>query len=86
MNRFILSAAILSTLTLLLHVLGGAPEYLAPAWTSDVTQDQRTLYSVLWHTMTALLAINAIALFLAARSEQPLPFVALVSAQYMAMA
>ena len=86
MNKFILSAAILSALTLLLHVFGGGPQYLMPAWASDMSADQKTLYSVLWHTITALLAINAIALLLAARSEQPLPFVALVSAQYMAMA
>ncbi len=86
MNKFILSAAILSALTLLLHVFGGGPQYLIPAWASDMTADQKTLYSVLWHTITTLLGINAVALVFAARSTQPAPLVLLVSAQYMAMA
>jgi len=86
MNKFILAAAVLSALTLLLHVFGGAPQYLVPAWASDMSADQKTLYSVLWHTITALLGINATALVFAARSARPTPLVLLVSAQYMAMA
>ena len=50
MNKPLLAAAIISALTVLLHVFGGGPQYHAPALLSNFTVEEKALYSVLWFT------------------------------------
>lgn len=85
MSKFIASAALVSGLTLIAHFFGGGPEYHTTAWLSDMSIDQKTIYSLLWHAITALLLVNTVALVIAARGVYQRPLVLLVVAQYLAI-
>ncbi len=87
MNKWIFSAGMLSVLTLLLHVFGGGPEILVPVLESELSVELKAILSVVWHMVTAILALNALALFCAARPHAfRKPLVVLVSSQNLAFA
>lgn len=89
MNKRILTAGLLSFLTLGAHVFAGGPEVhdtmlaLAGAFPPML----RTFVSVMWHAITVTLAINSAALLLAARySPLRKALVWFVCSQYMGFA
>ncbi len=87
MSKWILAASILSVLTFLIHVFVGGPEIHVPVLESAFSPMVKAVLSVVWHATSAMLAINAVALFLAARSTvHRLGLVLLVSAQNLAFA
>lgn len=86
MNKPILAAALLSVLTLFVHVFAASPEYLTPALHSDMSPDQKTMYVALWFGVAIILAINTIALTIALKPDHRKPLVGLVSVQYLAYA
>ncbi len=87
MNKLILSAGMLSVLTLFAHVFGGGPEIHAPVLESDLPLELKAVLSVIWHAVTVVLVINSVALFLAAKSKGgEKMLVLLVSGQYLAFA
>ncbi len=87
MNKLILCAGILSVLTLCAHVFGGGPEIHIPVLESDFSLELKASLSVVWHAVTAVLIINSVALFLAAKSKgAEKMLVVFVSSQYLAFA
>ena len=87
MNKLILSAAMLSVLTLFAHVFGGGPEIHVPVLESSLSLELKAVLSVVWHAITAMLLINSVALFLAAKSQySQKTLVLFVSVQYLAFA
>lgn len=87
MNKLILSAAILSALTLFAHVFGGGPEIHVPVLESNLPLELKAILSVVWHIVTAVLVINSMALFLAARPKSVAKMLVLfVSSQYLLFA
>ncbi len=87
MNKLIVSAAILSVLTLFAHVFGGGPEIHVPVLESGLSPELKAILSVVWHAVTAVLVINSVAFFLAAKSNATEKMlVVFVSIQYLAFA
>ncbi len=87
MNKLILSAGILSVLILFAHIFDGGPKIHAPVLESDLSRALKAVLSVVWHAVTAVLAINSVALFLAAKSKgAEKMLVVFVSIQYLAFA
>jgi len=87
MNKLVLSAGMLSVLTLFAHIFGGGPEIHVPVLESDLPLELKTILSVVWHAVTAVLVINSVALFLAARSKSVEKMLVLfVSSQYLVFA
>ena len=84
MNRYLLAAAIMSFLTMLVHVFLGGPEVLDPGLASPLDDVWKAVFIVIWHAVTAVLLINAIALAIAARAAGAMPVALLVAAQYLA--
>jgi small-conductance mechanosensitive channel len=88
-NKWVLSATLLSLLTLGVHVFAGGTEIhealLERASTfPDLLQ---TFISVMWHAITVVIAINSVVLFLAvyqSKSQTALAYV--VIAQYLGYA
>ncbi len=62
-----LAAAILMAATTGLHVIGGGPEFHVPIQASSLDLPLRAISAVLWHMVTVLLAIQAVALLWLAR-------------------
>ena len=67
LNRWLVTAGSLMTLTTCLHVFGGGPEVYDPVRASDLAPEVRSVLSVIWHAITAILAIMAIGLFWVSR-------------------
>lgn len=82
MNKPLLAAAIISALTVLLHVFGGGPQYHAPALLSNFTAEEKALYSVLWHAVTVTLTVNSVGLFLVATKRMSRDVGLIIVAQY----
>ena len=77
----------LSVLTLFAHIFGGGPEIHVPVLESDLPLELKAILSVIWHAVTAVLVINSVALFLAARSKSVAKMLVLfVSSQYLLFA
>jgi len=73
LNRPLLSAAALMTLTVLIHAFVGGPEVYAPVRVSALEPVALSVMSVVWHVITAILALMAVGLFWLARHRcQPL--------------
>ena len=66
-NRPLLIAAGLMTLTVLVHAFVGGPEVYDPVRDSAITPVARSVTSVVWHVITAVLAIMAAGLFWVSR-------------------
>ncbi len=62
MNYWILSAAGLSTLVLLAHVIGGGQDVHRPILNSELNDELKAYSSIIWHSATALLAIGSLSL------------------------
>lgn len=84
MNRYLLAAAIMSFLTMLVHVFLGGPEVLDPGLASPLDDVWKGVFVVVWHAVSAILLINAVALGFAARGQGAKPVALLVAAQYLA--
>ena len=68
MNKWIISASILSGLTLLIHTLVGEALFHTPALQSNLSIENKMVLSVVWHGITSVLALSFVALALATRS------------------
>ncbi len=66
MDYWILSAAGLSFVLLIAHVKGGGKEVHVPMLESDMSRLLKAYASVIWHAVTAVLAIGTLALVWAA--------------------
>ncbi len=66
MNYWMLAAGSLSGLLLLAHVIGGRKEVHVPLLKSDLGPELGAYVSILWHAVTAVLAVGMVALFGAA--------------------
>lgn len=62
-----LTAGVLMAATFILHVFGGGPEFHAPIQTSALDLPLRAMSAVLWHFVSLMLAVQAVALFWLAR-------------------
>ncbi len=87
MNKFLLSAAILSFVTLLIHVIAGGQDVHVPFLESALTVENKAIFSVIWHAVTAVLLTSSVALFFASKNHTyRLPIAMFVSAQFSAFA
>ncbi|MCF6344735.1 MAG: hypothetical protein L3J15_08730 [Devosiaceae bacterium] len=84
MNIPILIAAIISFLTIGLHVFGGGPEIMDPINDSELSAYLKAITFVIWHAVTTILLINSLALLHAALKEKyRKPIIIITSAQYL---
>lgn len=67
MRYFTFAAAILMAGTTGLHVIGGGPEFHAPIQASGLDLPLRAISAVLWHFVSLMLALQAVALLWLAR-------------------
>ena len=87
MNAPLLFAAILSALACAVHVLYGGVKVHRPVLASNAPRLAQGVMSVVWHGITALLLLNAVALLYAAQYPGEVrPMVLLIAAQYFAAA
>jgi len=85
MNYWILSAGILSLLTLLLHAFSGGPEIHVPILESELSVELKAIFSVIWHAITAVLGLSGAALLLTARRRTPpKALILFIFSQYLA--
>ncbi len=69
MDYWILAATALSAVLLVAHVIGGGKEVHVPMLESDLNRLLKAYASVIWHAVTAILAIGTGALFWAASGK-----------------
>lgn len=87
MSKSILLAAVISTITIGLHVYGGGIEVHQPILSANLTPILKAYVSILWHAVTVILVINSIGLFLTAFKPIQLKSLSLlISLQYLAFA
>jgi hypothetical protein len=87
MNSPLLAAAALSVLTCAVHVFYGGARVHRPVLASNAPRLALGVMSVVWHGITALLLVNAVALLYAALNPgAAMPMVVLIAAQYFAAA
>jgi hypothetical protein len=87
MSKSILLAAVISTITIGLHVYGGGIEVHEPILDANLTTILKAYTSILWHAVTVILVINTGGLFLAAFKPLQLKILSLlISIQYLAFA
>ena len=85
MNKWITATAILTTATFFLHVIGGGESIHEPFQQSELTPLFKTWASFLWHAVSLILAVNAIALTIVVFKPDALqPIVLMVLAQFLA--
>ncbi|UYN99218.1 MAG: hypothetical protein KIT02_15035 [Devosia sp.] len=86
-NWWFVAAATLSLATAAIHVLAGAPEIMAPLLSSAVPVMVKGVVDVLWHHVTGLLLLAALACFWAARHPGwRLPVLMVVGGQFLLIA
>ena len=84
MNKPLFAAACFSVFTFGVHVFLGGPEIHEPLLASNASDLVRAVGSVVWHAISALLLLNSLALFYAARKpSMAKPLVILVVFQYL---
>jgi hypothetical protein len=87
MNAPLLCAAILSAFACGVHVIYGGLRVHTPLLKSDASRLVRAVGSVVWHTATAMMLLNAFALLYASnQGAASVPLVVLIIAQYLAAA
>lgn len=87
MNYWILGAALISGLTVLAHIFGGGPEVLAPMLQSELSVYLQTIWTVVWHAISAILIIGtAVLVYGGIKPQRLVPAVTIVCAQYLAFA
>ena len=62
MDKWFGAAAALSILTTAVHIFGGGPAIHAPMLQTDIADDVRATWSVVWHGVSAMLAIGSVVL------------------------
>lgn len=86
-DAWFLAAAVISVVSVGVHLLGGGPEIMAPLFASDAPVITQAVLDVVWHQVTLLLAGSALALSVAAvRPAWRAPVAALVGLHYLAIA
>jgi hypothetical protein len=87
MSKWMVAAAIVSLITLIVHVFAGGPEVHDALLAADIPVILKTYVSVIWHASTAVLLVNSLALGVAAFRE-PIrrPVAWIVTLQYLAYA
>lgn len=87
MSKWIVAAAIVSLVTLIVHVGAGGPEVHDALLAADIPVILKTYVSVIWHGSTAVLLVNSAALAVAAM-DTPMrrPLVWIVVLQYLTYA
>ncbi len=87
MNKWLLSASVMPTITLFLHLIGGGEEVHIPILKGGLSEELNAYVSIIWHTVTTMIVINSVVLFIASRrKELAQPLVWLVVAQYLSIA
>ncbi|MEE9314521.1 MAG: hypothetical protein V3V02_07715 [Rhizobiaceae bacterium] len=87
MNKWVLGAGILSGITFFIHVIFGGWDVHTPLLESEIPLGLKAIVTIIWHTVSALILINTIALFISAsRRKYSGPLISIVSAQYIALA
>ncbi len=71
MNKPLLAAAVVSAATFGLHVIGGGAEIHAPIQDSDLPLPLRAVSAVLWHFVSAVLLLQAVAFVWLSRQPSP---------------
>lgn len=71
MNRWHLAASALMGLTFVVHVFGGGPEIHVPIQASELSEYLRAISAVLWHAVSVILAVFALAYLWAAKNNAP---------------
>lgn len=86
-NKWAAAAGILSTATIFLHAIGGGREIMVPLQQAGLSEFLTTFVTLLWYGVTVTLTTGSIALFVAAlRPAVARPLIAMVAAQYLALA
>lgn len=70
-NLWMLLAALLMALTVMVHVFAGGPEIMQPVRASDLAPLPGAVVHVIWHFVTLLLALMAAALVFLWRMSNP---------------
>ncbi len=66
MNYWYLGASAFTMVTIGAHVLAGGPEIHEPVLQSGLSTEIKAVFSVVWHAITAIMGLSAIALAWAA--------------------
>ncbi|MFY0594823.1 MAG: hypothetical protein JXQ85_00195 [Cognatishimia sp.] len=69
MNRLNLAAAVLMALTFGVHVFAGGPEVHVAIQASELSEYLRAISAVLWHAVSVILAVFALAYLWLARND-----------------
>lgn len=69
LNKWIFVAAAIMGLTVFVHVFAGGPEVYDPVRSADLAPELIAVLSVIWHGVTAILAIMSGALFWLSRHD-----------------
>jgi hypothetical protein len=78
-----LAAAVANLATAAIHVFAGAPEIIAPVLATNLPIAVKAVVDVLWHHITGMLILAALACLWAARhAAWRLPVLVLVGGQY----
>lgn len=86
-SYWLLSAAILSVIVLLAHVIGGGQDVHMPILSSALNDELKAYSSIIWHSATALLTIGSLTLLWAATGKQSAGgMVSVILLQYLAFA
>lgn len=67
MNYWLVAAAVVSGITCGIHVFVGGPELLSPLLLSNLNPAAKSVWIVVWHTVTALIALNSVAFIVSAQ-------------------
>jgi dolichyl-phosphate-mannose--protein O-mannosyl transferase len=67
---WLLAAAAVMGTTTLAHAIGGTGQYLAPSLAMDASADWKAVQEVVWHFVTAFLAVTTVALLCLALSQR----------------
>lgn len=87
MNGFLVSAALLAAFTTVVHVFAGGEDVAVPLLASPLTGTLKWTLYVVWHMVSVMLALSAVALFMGAMPRHAGPsryLVRFVSAQWCA--
>lgn len=87
MSWWFVLAAVANLATIFIHVQAGAPEIIAPILSADLPVLVKGVADVLWHHITAMLVLAAVACLWAARHHHwRRPVALLMGAQYLLIA
>ncbi len=67
MNYWLVAAGLVSAFTFGIHVFAGGPELHLPLMQSALPPVAKSVWSVVWHSISAMILLNAMAFLLAAR-------------------